>query len=61
MEDSRQLLSNENCVKYKREGYQSRSVLYYVEQFYTMVRACTWAVFAVDCWFRFTPCRRLSI
>jgi len=37
-----------------REDYQNCSVLYCVQQLYTMIGTHIWTVHKVDCWFRFS-------
>ena len=54
---SRQPRSNDDCLEDNREDYHNCSVLYFVRQLCTVIRAHIRAVLKVDCWFSF----RLSL
>jgi len=56
-QSSRQPWSNDDCLEDNREDYQNCSVLNFVRQLCTVIRAHVRAVLKVDCWFSF----RLSL
>ena len=63
LSSNRQHLSSDDSLEDKSKDYQNFSLLYCLQQLYTMI--CTvahmWAVFHLSVFFTFTPCWRLWI